>query len=66
MYGYAPHRLHLTFYQTGCDIIAWDIHYPIFGTGGYFFSFHIIDQRKEAKERRLDILAFLLMMLMTF
>jgi len=48
----------LTFYQTGCDIIAWDIHYPIFGAGGYFFSFHISDQRKEAKERRLVILDF--------
>jgi hypothetical protein len=44
----------LPFYQKGCEI-----------TGGYsvssflalsnFFSFHISDQRKEAKERRFII-----------
>jgi hypothetical protein len=42
-----------TFYQTGCKIITWDIQYPIILFWIDFFSFHISDQRKEAKERRL-------------
>jgi hypothetical protein len=38
-----------TFYQKDCDIIAWDIHYPVFCL--YFFSCHIGDHRKEAREQ---------------
>jgi hypothetical protein len=43
----------IPFCQTGCGIFSWDIHYPIFYLWTDFFSFHISDQRKEAKERRL-------------
>jgi len=51
----------LAFYQTGCDIIAWDILYPNDWVRNDFFSFHTSNQRKEAKERRLirtDILHY--------
>jgi hypothetical protein len=49
----APQFPFLTFYQTGCCVIMWDIHYPNDWFCNDFFSFHTCDQRKEAKERRL-------------
>jgi hypothetical protein len=42
----------LLFYQRGCDLIFGIFIIP-FVVLGNFFSFHISDQRKEAKESRL-------------
>ncbi|WP_143037782.1 hypothetical protein [Paenimyroides marinum] len=50
------------FFQTGCQIMRGIFFIPKIGFGKIdFFSFHICDQRKEAKERRLfgtDILYY--------
>jgi hypothetical protein len=47
-------RPHYTFYQTGCDLIYKEIFIIPLVVLGTFFSFRISDQRKEAKELRLD------------
>ncbi|WP_085536795.1 hypothetical protein [Elizabethkingia miricola] len=56
----ATHRPHFTFYQTGCDLFLKGYSSIPFVVLANFFSFHICDQRKEAKERRLVIIGFYL------